>query len=512
MAIYRDKKIQCPKCQKLYESKYPSFIRVPFDNDIKEDYVSGDIHYHDCPYCFHTKFSPSPSLYVDDDKKIAVISNNYADAIVDREGLKKDFPDYKFYISETSWITSEIIDAIDNGFDPLVLEFIKYDLRKYFEQKHKTFQVFNSLIEISDDGYQIALRLFYSDVNGKDDDFLLEITPKIYNDYVIKVEKYKVGADESVISPLYIKKLYLLARNLEIDEAKQSIYEFLRCVDEYGDARIAFVQSFNAGKFKEGDIIGLVHYGKKNECNIGICRVDNIIHMTDYEFYKEINDLPVATYKVTNINLDSELDPETEINNKVLKEELSNNFKDNNYDILFNANVIVPMKLLPLIENYNENDELINKINFGYEEDDKTYYSLYLGQNDILNESVETKVVVNFKTVLKVFFNVANEYDGIIINPDTDKYKLSIGRLFRLITNRIMTNNALMLDFLNNISYKEIDYIGEDKYNLIKKVYSTNAELKDITEELNLSKDKVDYMLSDGYGRIERIIKSQELM
>ena len=506
MAIYRDKEIQCEKCKTIYESKFPSFIRVPADNDIKNEFVSGEFHFHKCPNCLHNNFSPSPSLYIDDEKKIAIINNNYDEAIGDRIELKEEFSDYKFYISESVWITPDIINAIDNGFDPFVLEFIKHDGSKYFESKRKNCQVYNSYIKYSDDGYQINLVVLFYDANNDTGEYSMIIEPKLYNNYVDKVERFKAGADESVISSKYVRKLYHLARNLGIDEAKQNTYEFLQCRDEYDDAVLAFVQNFNEAKFKKGEIIGLVDYDKKDNCKVSICYVDKIIHMTDYEYYSEINDLPVATYKATDKKLEAKLDSETELHNDVLKEELKNNFKDDNYDVLFNAMVRVPMKL---------DEECLNKaVNIDYEDENKAYFPLYLDPSDINNESVDSKlnVIVSFKAALRLFFNVANRYDGIIINPDTDKFKLSLNQLFRFITNRIMTNHNLMKEFLDNASNEEIAFIGEDKYNLIKKVYSTEIGLKAIREELNLTKEKADYMLDDGYARIKRIIKSKQLM
>ena len=137
MAIYREKEIICPKCNTIYDAKYPTFISVPGDDELKADLVSADIHYHECPNCGHNEFSPSPSLYVDDEKQVVVINDNYEDAIFDRKELKEEFPNYKFYISEATYTTSDIINAIDNGVDPFVLEFIKYDGRRYFERNHK---------------------------------------------------------------------------------------------------------------------------------------------------------------------------------------------------------------------------------------------------------------------------------------------------------------------------------------------------------------------------------------
>ena len=506
MAIYRDKEIQCEKCKTIYESKFPSFIRVPADNDIKSEFVSGEFHFHKCPNCLHNNFSPSPSLYIDDEKKIVIINNNYDEAIGDRIELKEDFHDFKFYISESVWVTPDIINAIDNGFDPFVLEFIKHDGSKYFELKHKNCQVYNSYVKYSDDGYQADLVVLYYDAKDEAGEYSMTIPSQLYNNYVDKVERYKAGADESIISSKYVRKIYHLARNLEIEEAKQNTYDFLQCIDEYDNAVLAFVQSFNEGRFKKGDIVGLVEYDKNDNCNVNICYVNKIIHMTDYEYYSEINDLPVVTYKTTDKKLEAELDSGTELHNDNLKEELRNNFKDSNYELLFNAMVIVPMKL---------DEEYPNKaVNLDYEEENSTYFPLYLDQLDIINESVDSKLntIVSFKTALRLFFNVANRYDGIIINPDTDKFKLSLNKLFRFITNRIMTNHELMKDFLDNASDEEIAFIGEDKFNLIKKVYSTDIGLKAIREELNLTKEKADYMLDDGYARIQRIIKSSVLM
>lgn len=508
MAIYRDRNIRCTKCNTIYEVEYPSFIRVPEDNNLKKELLSCDLHTHKCPNCQRDNFAPSPLLYVDDEKKIAIIADTYDEAVGNRIDLQEDFKEYKFYFAENPWVLADIINAIDYNLDPLVLEFIKYDGTKFFELKTKKYQVKNSFIDFSDDGYEFKLVIVVHDMDGQYDEKELTISSKMYNSYVDKVEKFKNGLDLSVISSTYVKKLYHLARNLEIDEAKSSTYEFLQCRDEYDDAVLAFVQSFNKGKFKVGDRVGLVEYDRHNNCSVAIYYVDKIIHMTDYEFISEINDLPVATYKVNDFELETELNHETELHNESLKEALENKFSDDNYDVLFDANVIVPMKL------FADYDDIldIRKVNVEYEENDKTYYSLYLDKSDIKDDLASSELIVNFKTVLKYFFTIANQYDGIVINPDTDKFKLSIDRLFRLITNRIMTNYDLMKNFIDNASDEEIAFIGEDKYNLIKKVYSTDIGLKAIREELNLTKEKADYMLDDGYARIQRIIKSNELM
>ena len=177
---------------------------MPEDNNIKKDVLSGDIHYHDCPECGHRNFSPSPLLYVDGEKEIAIIANTYEEAIGDKIDLQEDFPGYKFYLAETPWIVTDIINAIDNNLDPLVLEFIKYDGSRYFEKKSKKYQVRNSYIAYSDDGYDLKLVLVVSDMHDNYDEKELTIDSKLYNNYVEKVEKFKSGADLSIISPFFI--------------------------------------------------------------------------------------------------------------------------------------------------------------------------------------------------------------------------------------------------------------------------------------------------------------------
>ena len=385
MAIYRDRNIRCTKCNTIYEVEYPSFIRVPEDNNLKKELLSCDLHAHKCPNCQRDNFAPSPLLYVDDEKKIAIIADTYDEAVGNRIDLQEDFKEYKFYFAENPWVLADIINAIDYNLDPLVLEFIKYDGTKYFELKTKKYQVKNSFIDFSDDGYEFKLVIVVHNMDGQYDEKELEISSKMYNNYVDKVEKYKKGMDQSVISSTYVKKLYHLARNLEIDEAKESSYEFLQCRDEYGDAILAFVQSFNDDKFKKGDKVGLVEYDKHNNCSVNICYVDKVIHMTDYEYYSEINDLPVATYKVNDMELKAEFHIENVLINDLFIYALKNNFKDIDYDVVFDARVLVPMK-------YDvDNDNSQGKVNFEYDEENKKYFSVYLEFSDVKNENAKTR-------------------------------------------------------------------------------------------------------------------------
>lgn len=137
MAIFKDKLIKCEGCGRFYESSYPALIRIPKDKDLKPHVLNADIHFHTCPNCKEETFSPEGLVYIDDEWKTITIGNRYPNAIYDRMDFLKDFMDYKFYLTDELWTQIDIINAIDYGFDPLALEFLKYDFKNLIESKNK---------------------------------------------------------------------------------------------------------------------------------------------------------------------------------------------------------------------------------------------------------------------------------------------------------------------------------------------------------------------------------------
>jgi hypothetical protein len=138
---------------------------------------------------------------------------------------------------------------------------------------------------------------------------------------------------------------------------------------------------------------------------------------------------------------------------------------------------------------------------------DKRYLVVYTDQKDVKANDVAVKLVYPFNDMLKIFF-YDGALDGILFNPETDNVVFEVNKIFDLITNRIMTNDELMKGFIYNANTEEIKFIGEENYNLIKDVYSNDIGLNAIREKLNLTEEKAGFMLSDGYGRIKRILTS----
>lgn len=503
MANYRNLTFRCEKCGEYFEERTLTLIRVNEDINFKEDFLKLKHLNHVCPKCNYNNFLLSPFLYVDDTKKYGVINNSYDSGLTDRMELKEEFPGYDFYISDSAFEFPNIVNSIDFGFDPFVTALLCYDIKEYIESKFKELKVIRSNVEYSSDGsnMQLAVVLY----NEKVDDYTVKRfnVTNMYNETYEKSLTLSNGKDPFVVSSTYIKKLYQYKKDEISEEAQILVYEFAICRNKYGEIKIAFVQSFNEGKFKEGDHVALIDY-IDDESTIYTGIVDKVIHMSDIEFGCEINDIPVVTYKTGNMAFETTLGSNDELHNERLKENIKSRFKNGGYDEFLNSNIIVPMKYEIHNNKYVPEFKRV-------ESNGKIYLALYLDQEDVKDEMINVKLIYDVKSVLYQFFNIADRFDGILINPESDNFKFSIEKLLKILTDRIMTNVNLMQEFLSNVSEDELHYIGKDNYKLIKEVYFSNASLIKTREKLGLSEKETDSMLQDGYRRIKLLLRSKEL-
>lgn len=504
MAIFKDKLMKCEGCGRFYESSYPALIRIPKDKDLEPHVLNADIHFHTCPNCKEETFSPEGLVYIDDEWKTIIIGNRYPNAIYDRMDFLKDFMDYKFYLTDELWTQIDIINAIDYGFDPLALEFLKYDFKNLIESKNKNLSLEHASYDFEEDGYGINIEYVLKDIHGKSFDKVKPIPYEIYNKYVDKIEKFKPGMDQGVISETYVRKLYSLARNLEIEDAKSSIHTLFIVSDLHDELSIAKLDSFNKNKFMEGDLIAILDNEKMNS-RIHFGRIEKIITMSDYEYYSSIKDLPTAIYKIRDREFDCNFNSNIVFNNEELKDSLIHELKDHKFDLFMNSNIIIPIKVL-------SEDNTMGY--FQYNLKDRIYFPIYLDKNDIKSKNIDLNYlsIHPMKDALDRFFSVCYPYSGIIINPDTDKIVLSIHNVLEIITNHFMTNRDSMESFINNASQEEIEYIVVESFNIIKKVYTTDIGLESIRNELNLTEKEAGQLLDMGYDKIKAILRSKLLM
>ncbi len=513
MANYRYEEIKCEACGNIFEYENYFFIRVPEDNELKQDLVSRKLYKHRCPNCNHETYMSYPLIYVDDDKKYVIVGDEYESYLATKDELKESFEGYNLFNAYRDVQLSEMIRLIDKDYSPYACELLKYvairKFEKYFKKNRLPYTVLASMAEVIND--ELSIEVVYKDINDKLHAKQKVISYHSYNKaYDFLDTKYQ-GSDISIFNYDYIRKLNILNKNENIDEIKSCEYEFLLVSTPSDDTMLMFVQSFNNGKFKEEDMVVSTYYDKHDNCILIPGHVRKVLHMTDYEYPYEINDLPVATYKRTDLNLNTIMKSDEELGNVDFIDVLTRNPKlPEDYSKIFDSNVIVPMVLEQSDElNIDSNNQMDTNFKL-IVRNDKRYLVVYSDQKEVKANDVAVKLVYSFNDMLKIFF-YEGTLDGIVFNPESDNVVFELNKIFDLITNRIMSNGDLMKVFVNNAKKEEIDFIGEENFNLIRSVYTTDIGLNKIREKLNLTEEKAGFMLSNGYGRIKRIIKSQYL-
>ena len=514
MANYRYEEIKCEACGNIFEYENYFFIRVPEDNELKQDLVSRKLYEDRCPNCNHKTYMSYPLIYVDDDKKYVLVGDEYESYLAIKDELKESFVGYNLFNAYRDVQLSEMIQLIDKDYSPYACELLKYvvvrKFENYFKKNRFPYTVLASMAEVNND--ELSIEVVFKDQNDKLHAKQKAISYHSYNKaYDLLDTKYQ-GSDLSIFNYGYIRKLNILNKNENIDEIKSYKYEFLLVSTPSDDRMIMFVQSFNNGKFKEDDIVVSTYYDEHDNCILIPGFVRKVIHLTDFEIPIEINDLPVATYKRTDLNLNTIMKSDEELGNVDFIDVLTRNPKlPEDYSKIFDSNVIVPM----VLEQSNELDiDSDNQTDINFKlivRNDKRYLVVYTDQEEVKANDVAVKLVYPFNDMLKIFF-YDGALDGILFNPETDNVVFEVNKIFDLITDRIMTNDELMKDFIYNANTEEIKFIGEENYNLIKDVYSSDIGLSEIRKKLDLTEEKAGFMLSDGYGRIKRIIKSHQLM
>ena len=134
------------------------------------------------------------------------------------------------------------------------------------------------------------------------------------------------------------------------------------------------------------------------------------------------------------------------------------------------------------------------------------YLRVYTSQ-DKLKEKCG-RIIYSFDDVALLVLNCPYEYDGIIVNPCKENIVLNYNVLLGYKYERYMTNPVRMTKLLEKLTPEEIDYMNEECYKIICKVYYENKNVDDISKETKIPKEEVDRMLDYGYEKLIRIVKS----
>ena len=531
MSKFEIKKLKCEKCGVDFECKVWSSINVQMNPELKEAIINGKIFNFICPKCGHKHFIINPILYHDMERKYMINFNEFGILMYDRDifdtinDFDKLSKEYKYYGVQSPRDLIEKIWLLDSGYEPNIIEIMKYfyaaQYTEEMEDRINFRPVRDYFIHYNKDN-KLSIVLDVS-TNERARFIPLEIDDKLYNFVKNEFASDLTEIDGFIFDKKAVRKLMNFSKE-EKSLAKQYIYEFLVCVTRNGSYKFVFVPPLNEGKFSIEDNVAITLYDeKRDKYNIEMGSVVKIIHMTDFVYPYEIDDLDCAIYKTTPLELTTVLNSDDECNNDEFREALKL-YKDNKYnndylpyDLIESKNAIIGTistlklsneELLELLENetFDIENQMIQSRFASYTDDkNNTYLSVFLDQSDIKSKDI-SKSIYTFNDILKLFFNLCDKYSGICINPDTNNIIIPTSTLIDYSIDKIMTRKNHMEAFLKSLNEKEIKFLGKKRFDTIYKIYIEEKNLETIKTEDNLTNEDFNDRLGYGYSLIKRII------
>lgn len=540
--------IRCEKCGETFDVDVYDSINVSLDPELKEKVFDGSIYSFVCPHCQHEHYITYPFLYHDMERKFMIhqgslisLMNLYDGELkAAKENMSKDFPgilDDVLQLGVDSYreLRSKIV-MLEHGLDYKVATLYSLFMEHQYQtiidadkkMKEQKAHVCDSFFVEHEGKVVVVIDIDMNDENHTHRTPGDELDMDLYESLL---KSFKSKTDE-VFHFCFNRDIgYKLLTTKEdlIDDYKESIMEIAIVENHDGEEIMAFVPEFNEGKYNVGDIVCTMKdlYVEKGE-------IKRIFHMDRYSLPTDLDDMPVVAYKTSNVELVTTAGSNDEIVNDNLKSMFENYEKNGGFDeqLMMKSNVIIGAistmemadwlrddfedEFVRVKENEDGNIEIpissmkTELLKYHYEEQDATLLCIYLEQKELTNEDA-SRFVYNLDDVIRIVLNNPDKYDGIIINPESDKVMIPNRRLVKYQYEKIMTNSDRMRELLPSLKPEEISYMGEFNYDIICKVYNETTNPKKIAEELNRPLEDIDNALDNGYWCLKHIVMDNYL-
>ena len=154
----------------------------------------------------------------------------------------------------------------------------------------------------------------------------------------------------------------------------------------------------------------------------------------------------------------------------------------------------------------DENIKLeVNKDYITQEILDVEFLTVFLDNESLLIYKCNDFEVITIRELLNYFFSSTTRYRGLNFVYEGNSVFITKNSLQDIKYKRIMCYSKYMKELLKKLRKEEIEYIGEDYYNLICLIYSAKTP-KMIAEEYNIDEDKIHKALDKGYEKLMKIV------
>ena len=513
MSLEHKKQIKCEECGKAFDVSVFESINVSINPELKEKVINGEIYCFECPHCHHVHHISYPFLYHDMEHKFMINQGtpgelmNYYEEMKDNK-VSKDFPglmENYINIGVTSYrnLLSKIA-ILEKGLDYRVATvcqlILKMQVSKYADEK-KQEKVVDAFYIVEDDKLTLLVQMQSLEDEEKGRFIPLELKEDFYNE--IKENHFDRLKDSYPFFFDEDQALKYMTTNFDkIDEMKQDFYEIVLAYTSNGRYYVTFVPKFNEGKFKENDVVIVM-----KDMDLAKMRIKKVLKMNAFEMPLVLDNMPVVVRAVEGMSLTTSGNSNDELDNKALKEMFAKFQKDKDLDeeLILKSNVIAVLEVVSKMDpeemsNLKVGDTIdgtMVKMDFKTIYDQgRPLFAVYLEQGDIKDEYA-SKTIYNFDTLITVVLNSPNHFNGIIVNPDTDKIVLNMADLLEYKCGKVFGHAGRMRKLLLSLSEKEIDYLGKGLYELVCKLYFEDKGMDSLSNDTGKTEEE----LKKSFGR-----------
>ena len=527
-------KINCKHCGKEIELTIWDSVNATLDPDLREKLiVRGDFYEYKCPHCGMVETNTYPILYHDMERKFMVYSGPLSDVMqyykTNQEQLKKMdemFPgmskDYTYLgVTSPNELVEKII-VIENGYDYRIAVIYKLFFISFYNEKSN--RTMKNAIFTYDQDSNICIAGF-----DDNDQFIglfhisEDIYKGLYEKYIARIkEVFSYVFDEDIAIKL------LDTKEDEIEDKKQFYTNYAVVQLENGRDIFASILPNQIKTFNRGDRVLVMTPGGFTMQGI----VSMVIEMNNYEAPVTLDKWFVVITKNDPIEMITSKDSNEELDNKELREKLIKyNSEEGNFpnDLIWNSHAILGTKTTFsfLLEKQLENgeielgdllkegkefispDEVTTRLEIR-EQNNRKYLCVYLSQDELDEEVSGFTYRLNDLLELTLY---RTDCDGLLVNPNSDKIVIPTPRILKAyIHERYMSNVDRMKDLLKSFDKEDIEYILEDNFKIICKVYFEGKNPEQIAEELKMSRKEVGDSLDFGYQYMIELLRSKYLL
>ena len=507
-------KTQCPKCG-YYISTYPQYVVTPKQ---KEEFLLGTLFDIKCPDCGETSRVFEKSIYHDKENNFAIVCHDTPAHIAKEVKKQLEYMDNIIFDdfcvpagttvigALTHGQACSVITAFDVGYDWRIVLMRHYELELKYTKKYGTCHI--ALMK-TDEG------IFFFVVPEKEgvDNIIIPFNKRQHDQRLVKYISALNKLNPHMMTDFMYELIIDVSKGKAIPDLTRRFTIF--CGGAPSGFEEVFAPCFIEDEVEVTDTVIAYDVDNDKEDYFGLIEKYNF---NQFEYPVNPERMPTIMTNIGHFEYSNKFKPEVvDDNDEVMSKLLE--IKKNNYEY---SDKTLPFKLLEkslFLTSYKRIDDYKGPFRLfdetGEEKIETTNFEIG-GNNNVkllslyskpeLCDCGDGKTVLPFDLCVKIVKD-SPYLDGISI----DKYNFNMDRkmIFNYIVYKTMADHDNMIEFLDNLTAKEKDYIGDQPLSFIKQVYFEGKTPEVLAEENKLTKEEVGDILDKGYMNMMDIVYSK---